>query len=99
METLVGRGYDVRVYDPDVRLDNLVGKNKLYLERELPHIACLMRNSVQDLVTQSEVVVLTNAHPDYRGAHTLMREGQILIDLVGAPHNGLGAGAYEGICW
>jgi GDP-mannose 6-dehydrogenase len=99
VETLVGRGYDVCVYDTDVRLENLIGKNKLYLERELPHIASLMRGSIHDVVSQSEVVVLANGHPDYREAHELMREGQILIDLVGVPHNSLGAGAYQGICW
>jgi len=99
VETLVGRGYDVHVYDPDVRLDNLVGKNKLFLERELPHIASLMCGSVTEVVSQAEVVVLTNAHPDYREARELMRDGQIMIDLVGVPHDGLTAGSYQGICW
>jgi GDP-mannose 6-dehydrogenase len=99
VETLVGRGYGVCVYDSDVRLEALVGKNKLYLERELPHIASLMRNSIRDVVNQSEVVVLTNAHPDYRKAPELLRDGQVLIDLVGVPHDGLRVGAYQGICW
>src|SRR5260370_16333236 len=72
VETLVGRGYNVCVFDPDVRLENLLGGNKQFLERELPHIASLMRGCVEDVVTQSEVVVLTNAHQKYRVAHKLM---------------------------
>lgn len=99
VETLVGRGYDVCVFDPDVRLEHLVGKNKQFLERELPHIASLMRGCVEDVVAQSEVVVLTNAHRQYRTAHKLMRDGQILIDLVGMPHDGITAASYQGICW
>ncbi len=99
VETLVGRGYDVCVFDRDVRLENLVGKNKLFLERELPHIASLMRGCVGDVVAQSEVVVLTNAHREYRVAPDLMKDGQVLIDLVGVPHDQIPAGSYQGICW
>lgn len=99
VETLVGRGYDVCVFDQDVRLENLVGRNKQFLERELPHIASLMRGCVEDVVAQSEVVVLTNAHREYHVAHKLMRDGQVLIDLVGVPHDGITAGSYQGICW
>jgi GDP-mannose 6-dehydrogenase len=99
VETLVGRGYNVCVFDPDVRLEHLVGRNKQFLERELPHIASLMRDCVEEVVAQSEVVVLTNAHRQYRTAHKLMRDGQILIDLVGLPHDETMAASYQGICW
>jgi GDP-mannose 6-dehydrogenase len=99
VETLVGRGYEVCVFDRDVRLENLVGGNKRFVERELPHIALLMRDCVEDVVAQSEVVVLTNGHGEYRAAHKLMRDGQVLIDLVGIPHDGGTAGSYQGICW
>jgi GDP-mannose 6-dehydrogenase len=99
VETLVGRGYEVCIFDRDVRLANLVGGNKRFVERELPHIALLMRDCVEEVVAQSEVVVLTNAHSEYHAARKLMREGQVLIDLVGIPHNGRTAGSYQGICW
>jgi GDP-mannose 6-dehydrogenase len=99
VETLVGRGYEVCIFDRDVRLENLVGGNKRFVERELPHIALLMRDCVEDVVAQSEVVVLTNAHGAYHAARKLMRDGQVLIDLVGIPHDGRTAGSYQGICW
>jgi GDP-mannose 6-dehydrogenase len=99
VETLVGRGYEVCIFDRDVRLENLVGGNKRFVERELPHIALLMRDCVEDVVAQSEVVVLTNSHGAYHAAHKLMRDGQVLIDLVGIPHDGRTAGSYQGICW
>ena len=99
VETLVGRGYEVCVFDRDVRLQDLVGRNKQFLERELPHIASLMRRCVKDVVTDSEVVVLTNAHHEYRIAHELMRDGQVLVDLVGVPHDRIPSASYHGICW
>jgi len=99
VETLVGRGYQVSVFDRDVRLENLVGRNKLFLERELPHIALLMKNCLKDVVEQSEVLVLTNAHREYCEAPKLMRNGQVLIDLVGIPQSDRTADIYQGICW
>ncbi len=97
VETLVGRGYEVHVFDRDVKLENLVGKNKRFIERALPHIASLMRGGVAEVVSKSQVVVVANANEEYRAAPQLMHEDQILIDLVGIPGNA--KGAYAGICW
>lgn len=101
IETLVGRGYRVSVYDEKVRLERLVGANRLFLERELPHIASLLRPSIDAVLDEAEVIVLANASEAFRRVADLLRAGQILIDLVG---NGRGSstqarGAYEGICW
>jgi GDP-mannose 6-dehydrogenase len=99
VETLVGRGYEVRVFDCDVKLENLVGKNRNFVERALPHIASIMRNCMEEVITESEVVVLGNGNERYREAAQLIREGQILIDLSGVAKNHQTRGTYEGICW
>jgi len=100
IETLVGRGYQVSVYDEKVDPARLVGANRAFLERELPHIASLMRSSIDEVVAQAEVVVVANGCADFRGVPQLMREDQILIDLVGiAKDNHELRGKYEGICW
>jgi GDP-mannose 6-dehydrogenase len=100
VETLVGRGYQVSVYDSKVDLAKLVGANKDFVERELPHIASLMRPSMDEVVAQSDVVVVANANAAFREVPRLMRRDQILIDLVGvARGNGQLQGTYEGICW
>lgn len=101
IETLVGRGYTVGVYDEKVRLERLVGANRLFLERELPHIASLLRPSVEAVVAEAEVIVLANASESFRRVPSLLREGQILIDLVGHGRDGRNGtrGGYEGICW
>src|SRR6185369_7432557 len=60
IETLVGRGYQVGIYDETVHLDNLIGANRVFLQREIPHIASLMHTSLETLVDQAEVIVVAN---------------------------------------
>lgn len=100
VETLVGRGYQVRIYDEKVKLSRLIGANKSFIEQELPHIASLLCPSTEEVVTGSQVVVIANESTAFRQAPRLMGEDQVLIDLVGiAKNNGDVPGLYEGICW
>jgi GDP-mannose 6-dehydrogenase len=99
-ETLLGRGYQIRIYDEKLNLSKLVGANKLYLEKELPHIASLLCSSVEELISQSQVVVITNSSKAFQFVPKLMHNGQTLIDLVGIAKSVDGTQAlYEGICW
>lgn len=100
IETLVGRGYEVAVYDEHVRLSRLVGSNKSFLEEEIPHIASLMKSDLQAVVEESEVVVVGNNTEAFRAIPGLLRSDQLLLDLVGLK-GGADAteGEYEGICW
>jgi GDP-mannose 6-dehydrogenase len=100
VETLVGRGYQVSVYDENVDPDRLIGANKTFLERELPHIASLMRPSIEEVVKQADVIVVANGSQAFRRVPELIQEHQTLIDLVGiARINGDMRGAYESIGW
>lgn len=98
VETLIGRGYEVSVYDEIVNPDMLVGSNKSYLERELPHIASIMSPSIDELVKENEVVVVTNASRLFRDVSGKMSPEQTLIDLAGTAIDGQGC-AYDGIAW
>ena len=100
VETLSGRGYEVIIYDERVDPSKLVGANRAFLERELPHIASMMRASIEDVVSEAEVVVITNEGTNFKCALQIMREDQILIDLVGVAKNAeIIKVQYEGICW
>jgi len=83
VEALVGKGYQVSIYDEKVELSRLTGANKSFLERELPHIATLMRDSLGEILAQSEVVVIGNAGASFQTVPEMLRDEQILIDLVG----------------
>jgi GDP-mannose 6-dehydrogenase len=100
VETLVGRGYQVCVFDETLIPANLVGSNKAFLDGELPHIEQLMRNSVEDVIAEAEVVVVTNGSKSFRDVLDKVNGEQKVIDLFGlANSNGCVAGKYEGICW
>ena len=83
IETLVGRGYQLAVFDEIVEPDKLIGANRSFLEREIPHIASLMRPSLEEVVRWAEVVVVANGSPAFRQVPEMLEEDQILIDLVG----------------
>jgi GDP-mannose 6-dehydrogenase len=99
-ETLIGRGYQVRIFDDQVQLSQLIGANKAFIEKELPHIASLMCATMEDLVDSSQVVVITHGGKAFKKVAELMQSDQVLIDLVGiAKKNPALTATYEGIGW
>ncbi len=100
-ETLIGKGYDLAVYDPLVNLDRLIGANKTYVLREIPHLSRLLAASIEDLLERSEVVVVGNASAEFRALEGhRFRPGQVVVDLAGMLRGKLPPEVrYEGICW
>jgi GDP-mannose 6-dehydrogenase len=100
VETLVGKGYDVAVFDPNVTLSTLVGSNKAYVERELPHLSKLMRSSVDEVLSHADTVVITNNDRSFAGIYSRLNTKQNLIDLVRIEKDlSQFDGRYEGIGW
>jgi GDP-mannose 6-dehydrogenase len=99
VETLVGRGYQVSIYDGNVDPDRLVGSNRASLERELPHIAALMRSSIDEVLSDAEIVVIANGDPAFREVLRRVAPEQVLIDLVGLTESDGRGEDYDGICW
>jgi GDP-mannose 6-dehydrogenase len=100
IETLIGKGYHVLVYDQNVSLAHLNGANRAYIEREIPHIATLMCNSIQEVLAESEVIVIGNKAPEFRDVLQQAHRGQTIIDLVRiTEHLDESAAHYQGICW
>jgi GDP-mannose 6-dehydrogenase len=99
VERLIGKGFDVSIYDRNVSLARLTGANKAYIEREIPHIARLMRPAVDDVLAAAELVVVANRDPEFFDVPDRMRPGTMLVDLVRLPGRGTLNGNYYGICW
>jgi GDP-mannose 6-dehydrogenase len=101
IETLVGRGYDITIFDQQLELSKLIGQNKAFLERDIPHIEKLMRPSAERVIEDSEVIVIANDSQQFRHELDLVRDDQIVIDLVGVLKQGSQApkGEYHGLCW
>jgi GDP-mannose 6-dehydrogenase len=66
VEYLIGKGFDVMIYDPDVRISFLTGANQKYVQDHLPHLSCRMATTPEDLLEHSELVVLTRDHSNIR---------------------------------
>ena len=100
VETLNGKGLDVEIFDNNVSLSRLIGGNKAFIEQALPHISAMMCDTMEEVVQGADVVVVGHALPD-GGQHlvSLLKPGQLVIDLVKLDADTAGVAAYEGICW
>jgi GDP-mannose 6-dehydrogenase len=100
IETLIGKGYQVKVFDRNVSLARLHGANRAYIERGIPHIASLMCDSMEEVLTESEVIVIGNKAPEFRQVPLQVRQDQVVIDLVRIVKDVDQLDArYDGICW
>ena len=99
-EELLGKGFDLKIFDPLVRLDNLVGANKTYLLREIPHISRLLAPTLEAVLDHGEVVVVGNAAPEFSVLENYdFRENQSIVDLSGLFKDRLTTVPYYGISW
>lgn len=98
-ERLIGKGYDVRLYDRNVSLSRLIGANREYILSHIPHIARLMVDSLDDIAAFAEVVVVGNTGDEFAGFLPRLRPEQRVIDLVRLKGAGGVPAAYEGIAW
>jgi GDP-mannose 6-dehydrogenase len=99
VETLIGKGFQVSIFDANVNLARLVGANRAYIEAEIPHIASLMKDSIQNVLDDAEVVVIANDSKEFRDLRTRLRPCQSLLDLVRVDSAALSQGNYEGFAW
>jgi GDP-mannose 6-dehydrogenase len=99
-ERLIGKGYDLRIYDPDVHLSRLLGANKRYIEHSIPHIGNLMSGDCAAVIDHAEVLIVGLASRDLVPLIVgRARPDQIVVDLVGLPRAELNAAQYHGVCW
>ncbi|MEO8751917.1 MAG: nucleotide sugar dehydrogenase [Casimicrobiaceae bacterium] len=99
-EHCLGKGLALLVYDPDVHLSNLLGANRRFIEQHVPHIGSLLRQSLDDVVAQSDLLVLGMNDPQTIAVvKRLVRPEQIVVDLVGMPEGSGLPAQYVGLCW
>lgn len=98
-ERLIGRGYEVAIYDSNIRLSRLTGVNRDHLTRRLPHITCLLRETLSDLVDFAEVLVIGNRQEFQTTPLPLIDHEKVIIDLVRIRPDKQTGINYRGICW
>jgi GDP-mannose 6-dehydrogenase len=99
-EALLGKGYELCIYDRNVSLARLVGANKEYIEHQIPHLSQHLCDTVDEVLAKSDVIVIGNGAPEFSQAVTRCRPDQTVIDLVRIPIEfGDLQAQYDGICW
>lgn len=96
IETLYGKGYEIRIYDRSVSLARLIGKNKSVIEEKLPHLNCMLQDDMDSLLDWAETIIISNNDEIFKSVR--VRDGQAVIDLVRIKELEKENG-YRGICW
>jgi len=98
-ERLIGKGFDLRVYDRNVSLAAVHGANRDYILNRIPHISRLMVGSIEEVLAHGQTVVIGNASPEFRDVPRRVVDGQTIIDFVRICDSRSVLGVYEGLCW
>jgi GDP-mannose 6-dehydrogenase len=99
VERLLGKGYDLRLYDRNVNLATLTGANRDFLLNHIPHISRLAVASVEEVLGFAQTIVIGNAAAEFREIQGRLTEDQFVIDLARALDPAKMGAGYEGICW
>ena len=99
IERLIGKGYDLRIFDRNVNLARLVGANKDFILNRIPHISRLMVDGIDAVLEHAETVVIGNKDREFQSVPERLREGQRIVDLVRIRDSRSENGKYDGICW
>ncbi len=99
-EQLIGKGKWLSIYDPEVHLAQLLGANRIFIEKHLPHIGQMMRPDLEGVIDESDVLVVglaSQAVLDTLSSRS--RPDQVLLDLVNLPNRASIRAKVEGLCW
>ncbi|MFZ3209408.1 MAG: nucleotide sugar dehydrogenase [Geobacteraceae bacterium] len=99
-EQLVGKGVQLRIYDPEVHLSRLLGANRRFIDQYLPHIGEMMRETMAEVAAECDVLVVGLASNEiFTALNDHVSDRHYVLDLVGLPNRNLLRGRIEGLCW
>ena len=101
VKRLLGEGRQIRIWDDNVSLGQLIGSNRQYIEEVIPHIGSLLSTSLPEVLKDAEVVVIGTRGVGGDELRRTLRSDHTVIDLVNLERASRPAtsGDYEGICW
>ncbi|SEG77214.1 nucleotide sugar dehydrogenase [Marinobacterium lutimaris] len=97
-ETLIGKGFNLRIYDENVEYARVFGSNKEYIEAKIPHVSSLLHSNLDEVIESCDVLVIGNGEPRFGELLEQPPEGKKIIDLNGFMKE-KSQGMLEGICW
>ncbi len=99
IERLIGKGFDLRLYDRNVNIAKLTGANREYIMKSIPHIERLMVASVEEVLEHADVIVIGNRGDEFGELAERLRPDQLVIDFVRIRQIEERHANYAGICW
>jgi len=99
VETLLGKGLKLSIYDRDVELARLFGANQSYIESGIPHISQLLRSDLNETIEQAEVIIIGKKEDEFRQLADRLNNGRVIIDLVRLLEVDDARKSYQGMCW
>ena len=99
IERLLGKGYDLRIYDKNVNIAKLIGANKDYILNHIPHISKHMVDTMDDVLAFAETIVIGNGSEEFQGIFNRVNDQQVVVDLVRITKDKRSQDQYDGICW
>jgi GDP-mannose 6-dehydrogenase len=99
IERLVGKGYELKIYDKNVNIAKLVGANRDFILNRIPHISRLMADGVDAVLDHAQTVVIGNKDEEFRNVPARLRDDHVLVDFVRINDQRSKNGKYDGICW
>ena len=97
-ETLIGKGYDLRIHDPAVNVARLIGSNKHFIEKMIPHIESLLTQDLSAVLDHGDIIVVGQRHSELQSM-LAERDRKRVIDLVGVDELNPGDDSYCGVSW
>lgn len=99
IENLLGKGFEIMIYDHNVHISQLTGTNKEYIDRHIPHLSKLMTTDINEVINGNDIVVVNNKEAEYEAVlKDNQNEDLIILDMVRI--NSLQSkGGYIGINW
>ncbi len=98
-ERLIGKGYDLRIFDHNVNVAKLVGSNRDYIFNHIPHISNLMVDNLHEVMQHADTLVVGNHDGRFLEAVAGRRDEQKVVDLVRVVNKTTNGNGYNGICW
>lgn len=99
-EKLIGKGYDLSIYDKEVSFAKIYGSNKKYIEKVIPHVSTLMKETIQEVINKSQVIVIAKKSGVFEKIKSRLKGDKIIIDLARIQSLQKRKNQhYEGICW
>lgn len=99
IERLLGKGYDIRIYDHNVRLASLVGANKDYILNRIPHLSNLMVECIEEILAHAETIVIGHKDSEFCNILERINGEQNVVDLVRIKEEFHNREQYDGVCW